>query len=149
MSLFQSKKKNNKDKNKQEALTTFLQSGTSFRGDVRSEGPMRIDADFQGNIECRDRVVIGDGAFVKGTVNAAEIEIYGRYEGDLYAGSISLKVGCRVQGDISCEVLLSESGSFFNGNCKTLEGKSKKEIPVLPAEKNANLPVAYATGIKS
>ncbi len=101
------------------AVNTIIGEGTSLKGDVKVEGSVRVDGDFEGTIEATDTLVIGEAGKVDGNANVSSAVIGGRMYGNVFAsGKIELQRGSQLLGDIKTRGLVIEDGVVFQGNCQ-------------------------------
>jgi|Deesub1362B_J571_1020462.scaffolds.fasta_scaffold00008_90 cytoskeletal protein CcmA (bactofilin family) len=121
--------------NKKEAsekLDTHLGSESKTKGDLTCTGGLRVDGDFDGNINVRGLLIVGKGGKVK--VNEAKVKdavIAGNFEGKLWAENrVELEKGANFKGEINCKILVIEEGVTFNGSCSM--GKEITPKPELP-----------------
>jgi len=56
---------------------SLIGAGTSLKGDISSNGDIRIDGTLEGNIHCTAKVVIGANGVVTGDVNGQQADIMG------------------------------------------------------------------------
>ncbi len=95
--------------------------GTVFNGEIMSPGDIRIDGSFEGKVQSKGRVVVGESATIKGDIICNDIDLWGKVEGNLYVkDTLALKDGCVVNGNLNVRRLSVELGATFNGNCKTI-----------------------------
>lgn len=108
-------------KNTEETLQTYnmLGEGTSVKGDLQTEGNLRIDGQFEGNICVKGKLVVGKAGMVTGVVNctAAEIEGCMKIEKMKVDGLLSVKSTANIEGVIEVDRLYIEQGAVFNGQC--------------------------------
>ena len=98
-----------------------ISSGTIIKGEIVSPGDIRIDGTFDGKIQCKGRVVIGETASIKGDIVCDNVDLWGKVDGNIYVkDTLSLKEGCVVNGNLHVRKLAVELGSTFNGNCKMI-----------------------------
>ena len=101
----------------------FLGSGSKVVGNLTFSGPVQIEGEIEGEIHCKDRLMIGQAAVLKAKVSGTDILVQGTVNGDISAvKSISLKRPAKVIGNISCESLSIEEGVVFEGNCSMKPG---------------------------
>lgn len=101
-----------------------IAEGTIFKGEIESKSDIRIDGTFDGRINSTGRVVIGEGANVKGEILCGDADIFGKVEGSLTVkGVLSLKSSCSVKGDLTIAKLSVELGASFDGSCKMISAK--------------------------
>ena len=98
-----------------------ISTGTVIKGEIMSPYDIRIDGTFDGKVQSKGRVVVGETAVVKGDIICENIDLWGKVEGNLFVkDTLSLKDGCVVDGNLHIRRLAVELGATFNGNCKTI-----------------------------
>ena len=98
-----------------------ISAGTVIKGEIQSPYDLRIDGTFEGKIQTKGRVVIGESAIIKGDIICENVDLWGRVEGDLYVkDTLALKDGCKMNGNINISRLSVELGATFNGTCRTI-----------------------------
>ena len=121
-------------------LTAFLSNGTNFKGDLTFEGTVRIDGRFEGNINSKDSLVIGENAVVDAEVHVGRVIISGRVSGNIAAqDAVEINSKAQVHGNIklSGNKLVIHEGAVFSGGCEmgaldTLEEPPLKELREAP-----------------
>ena len=121
-------------------LTAFLSNGTNFKGDLTFEGTVRIDGRFEGNINSKDALVIGENATVDAEIHVGQINISGRVSGNIAAAeSVEINSKAQVHGNIklSGNKLTIHEGAVFSGGCEmgaadTLEQPPLRELHEAP-----------------
>jgi cytoskeletal protein CcmA (bactofilin family) len=121
-------------------LTAFLSNGTNFKGDLTFEGTVRIDGRFEGNINSKDALVIGENATVDAEIHVGQIIISGRVSGNIAAAeSVEINSKAQVHGNIklSGNKLTIHEGAVFSGGCEmgaadTLEQPPLRELHEAP-----------------
>ncbi len=95
--------------------------GTVFKGEIVSPSDIRIDGTFDGKVQSKGRVVVGESAVIKGDIICNDIDLWGKVEGNIFVkDTLNLKEGCVVNGNLNIRRLSVELGATFNGNCKTI-----------------------------
>ena len=98
-----------------------ISAGTVIKGEIQSPYDLRIDGTFEGKVQTKGRVVIGESAINKGDIICENVDLWGRVEGDLYVkDTLALKEGCKMNGNINVSRLSVELGATFNGTCRTI-----------------------------
>lgn len=98
-----------------------ISAGTVIKGEILSPGDIRIDGTFEGRLQSKGRVVIGETAVIKGDILCDNVDLWGKVEGNIYVkDTLALKEGCVVNGSLHIKKLSVELGATFNGNCKTI-----------------------------
>jgi cytoskeletal protein CcmA (bactofilin family) len=100
-------------------VNTIIGEGTILKGDVKVEGSIQVDGEFDGTIDAADTLVIGENGKVDGDATVANAVIGGRMYGNVFAsGKIELQRGSQLLGDIKTRGLVIEDGVVFQGNCQ-------------------------------
>ena len=95
-----------------------IAAGTVFKGELTSPGDIRIDGEFEGKIFSKGRVVVGEKAKFKGEIICVNLDFYGTMEGNFSVkDTLTLKSGCKVDGDLNTKRLQVELDAQFNGTC--------------------------------
>jgi len=98
-----------------------ISSGTIIKGEILSPYDIRIDGTFEGKVQTKGRVVVGETAFIKGDIICENIDLWGKVDGNLFVkDTLSLMEGCSVNGNLNVKRLAVELGSIFNGNCRMI-----------------------------
>ena len=98
-----------------------ISAGTVIKGEILSPNDIRIDGTFEGRVQSKGRVVVGESAVIKGDIVCENVDLWGKVEGNLFVkDTLSLKEGCVVDGNLHIRRLAVELGATFNGNCKTI-----------------------------
>ena len=97
---------------------SLIGSGTTMKGDITSNGDLRIDGTLVGNIHSTAKVVIGANGSVQGDVNGQTADIMGKVTGTIKVKDLlQLKGGSVVNGNIQAAKLQIEPTANFNGEC--------------------------------
>lgn len=98
-----------------------ISAGTVIKGEISSPYDIRIDGTFEGKVQSKGRVVIGESALIKGDIVCENIDLWGRVEGNVFVkDTLALKEGCHVNGNLHIRKLSVELGATFNGGCKMI-----------------------------
>ncbi|HEY8896637.1 MAG TPA: polymer-forming cytoskeletal protein [Niastella sp.] len=97
---------------------TIIAAGTTLKGDISSNGDIRIDGTLQGNIQCQAKVVIGSNGSVDGDISGQQADIMGKVTGTIKVKELlQLKGGSQVNGNLYAGKLQIEPSANFNGQC--------------------------------
>jgi len=100
-------------------IDTILGKDAKLTGEIKTSGLLRIEGNFQGDIECEKDLIITDGAKVEGKLRAKNAIIAGDYQGNVFLeGKLEIKNTGKVIGDIKVGTLVVEHGAFFDGKCE-------------------------------
>ena len=98
-----------------------ISTGTIIKGEIVSPYDIRIDGTFEGKVQSKGRVVIGETAVIKGDILCENIDLWGKVEGNIFVkDTLALKEGCKVDGNLQIRRLSVELGATFNGGCKMI-----------------------------
>jgi cytoskeletal protein CcmA (bactofilin family) len=116
-----------------------ISAGTIIKGEIVSPNDIRIDGTFEGKVQSKGRVVIGETAVIKGDIVCNDVDLWGCVEGNIFVkDTLALKEGCVVNGNLHIRKLSVELGATFNGNCKTI---SEADFDRLAGVQNVTKPV--------
>ena len=134
---------NNKDKKPEKFKTRTMErnviaKNSTFIGDITSDGDFRIDGVLEGTLKTKGRVIIGVEGLIKGTVEATNADIEGKFSGELsVANTLTIKGTANISGDVVIGKLSIEPGATFNATCAmkgaikelntTIDGKKATE----------------------
>jgi cytoskeletal protein CcmA (bactofilin family) len=97
---------------------SLIASGTTLKGDISSNGDIRIDGTLHGNIHCTAKVVIGANGVIEGDITGQQADIMGKVSGTIKVRELlQLKGGSQVSGNIYSSKLQIEPTANFNGQC--------------------------------
>ena len=124
---------------------SLIGAGTTMKGDITSNGDLRIDGMLVGNIHCTAKVVIGANGVVEGDINGQTADIMGKVTGTIKVKDLlQLKGGSHLNGNIQAFKLQIEPTANFNGQCHMTPAATSSAPSGKPAEikkeiKNAEL----------
>ncbi|HUR10912.1 MAG TPA: polymer-forming cytoskeletal protein [Flavitalea sp.] len=97
---------------------SLIAAGTTLKGDITSNGDIRIDGTLKGNIYCTAKVVIGANGVVEGDISGQQADIMGKITGTIKVKEIlQLKGGSSINGNLHAGKLQIEPSATFNGQC--------------------------------
>jgi cytoskeletal protein CcmA (bactofilin family) len=94
---------------------TVLGPGTTLKGDLKSQGNVRLDGTFEGTLEIDGNVLVGETAKITADINAKNVSIAGAVRGNVSGKKVQLLRTARVWGDISATAISTEEGAFIDG----------------------------------
>jgi cytoskeletal protein CcmA (bactofilin family) len=101
---------------------TLIGVGSCLRGTLMVSGTLRIDGEFEGDILNCDRLEVGEHGIMRADVEVKEALVKGRVLGNIRAlGTIEMKSGARVEGDVAAVSVAMEPGVYFSGRCTMLD----------------------------
>ena len=109
--------------------SNIIAKGTTLTGDLETFGNLRIEGKLNGNIKSKSKIACGQSSEVDGSIHAQNAEIAGHVTGTVeITETLLLKSSAVIEGDITVDKLIVESGAVFNGSCKM--GVKAKEIHI-------------------
>jgi len=98
---------------------TLISSGTTLKGDVKSENDLRIDGTIHGNVYSSSKIIVGPSGFVEGNIEGANADITGKVTGNIAVKELlQLRGESNVNGNISATKLQIDPTAMFNGRCQ-------------------------------
>lgn len=95
---------------------TVLHASTTVRGDVETEGVLRVDGRLEGSIVRAESVVLGAGGAIVGDVSARQIIVGGTIQGNVSAGTkLEIQPTGIVTGDIRTVSIVIHEGGVVRG----------------------------------
>jgi cytoskeletal protein CcmA (bactofilin family) len=97
-------------------------------GEVTGKEDLLVDGRVEGDIELlENRLTVGVGGHVEGSIKAREIVIYGVVHGNMEAGErVEIKKNARVIGDMRASRPVIEDEAYFKGNVETIRVDAPK-----------------------
>lgn len=100
------------------ANATLISAGTVLKGDISSNGDLRIDGTVVGNVKTSAKVIVGSSGVVEGDVVGNQADVTGKVNGNIRATELlQLRGECMVSGNIYAGKLQVEPTATFNGQC--------------------------------
>ena len=106
----------------------ILSDGTKIKGDIISNGDIRVDGEMTGNLATKGKVVVGTNGKIDGQVQATNVEVSGFIKGKVTAKELmTMKTSAKIEGDIVAGKLAVEPGAVFTGTCSMGIAKTTNE----------------------
>jgi cytoskeletal protein CcmA (bactofilin family) len=115
-------------------IETIIGPNAHFRGEIQSDGGMRIDGICEGTLDIAGNLVIGEAAKIIADIKANNISISGAVKGNINGNRVEILKTGRVWGDLMITSLLLEEGAYLRGQT-TMHGDI--EPPLIEAPKTA------------
>ena len=107
-----------------EKLESFIGINSHFKGDIKTQGTLRIDGTVEGNIET-DWLILGETSHLKGDAASRGIIVGGRVDGNLTAKEIiEIKTKGQVTGELTTTKLSIAEGAMFDGRSSMIREES-------------------------
>lgn len=103
----------------------ILDVNASMQGSLVFSEPvnLRINGRFQGNLNAKGNLIIGENAFVEADIVGENIVISGRAKGRIKAIKLKITSTAEVNGDIETVNISIEDGAILNGKINMLHDK--------------------------
>lgn len=107
----------------------IIGAGTLIKGNLESNGDIRIDGTLQGNLITKGKLVLGPTGKTEGEVQCKNCEVSGTVDGKIIVDELlSLKNSAKIYGDIITSKLAIEPGAVFTGTCNMGSQKGTVKI---------------------
>ncbi len=110
-------------KNEGKATPTILSNDLEIQGDLISQGLIEIEGKVKGVIK-GNSVIIREDGLVEGEIIAQNLNIRGKFQGNIRARSISVSSKAAINGNIEYSTLCVEDGASIDGQFKKIEGNN-------------------------
>jgi cytoskeletal protein CcmA (bactofilin family) len=112
-------------------VPNIISIGTKVKGEIESDGDVRIDGMLSGKIIAKGKVVIGKDGVVDGEIHCKNTDISGKVNATMVVKELTVFKSTAVfTGDVSTSRISIETGARFTGSCKMAgmeTGKIKNE----------------------
>ena len=100
-------------------VETLIGQSTTLKGSLSSNGALRIDGKFDGDIATTADIIVGESAVITATVAAKNAVVAGSITGNMDIGDkLELLPTAKVVGDLRVGSLIIGEGAIFKGNCE-------------------------------
>ncbi len=96
-------------------IETIIGPNAYIRGDIQSDGGVRVDGVFEGSIDITGNLIIGEGAKIVADVKANNVSISGAIKGNVNGNMVEILETGRVWGDLTINSLLLNEGAYLRG----------------------------------
>lgn len=113
-----------------------------IKGELSGSEDLYLDGEVEGTVELRGHsLTIGPHGRVRANVQARDVVVDGKIDGNLNADRVELKSSSIVVGDIITQRIVIEDGAFFKGSIDIQREAAQSEAAKLEAK-----PAAAASG---
>ena len=104
-----------------------IAQGTKIVGNIVAEGGFRIDGEIDGEVNTKEKVVIGPKGKISGTLICKNADIEGEFTGKLQVAELlTLKSTAVVSGEVVTAKLHVDQDAIFNVTCEMRSGGVKE-----------------------
>ena len=123
MSFFGRKKK----KATPVSSASIITPGTSIKGEIRCEGNILLNGEFEGSIISQGEVVVGKSGRVSGEIQSAKLLVSGEFRGNFTGEVIDIMPYGKVYGDVKVNNIIIEPNAVFEGETKIVSGRIDRD----------------------
>ena len=96
----------------------LIGTGTTIKGEINSNGDIRIDGTLIGHVHSKGKIVVGNTGVVEGEVYCQNADFSGNIKAKVQVSELlTLKATSRLNGEIITNKLSIEPGARFTGTC--------------------------------
>ena len=93
-------------------------AGTIIKGDVKSNGDIRIDGTLIGSVSSKGKLVVGATGNIEGEIICQNADFSGIIKATVTVSELlSMKATAKLNGDVITNKLAIEPGAIFSGSC--------------------------------
>ena len=121
-------------KKEETVIQAYLGVDALFQGNLSFEGTVRIDGKFEGEVDTKDTLIIGETGEIIADIKAGTVICKGRMKGSILASKkIEMYPSSKIVGNVKTPALNIELGAVLDGNCE-MTGQEEKKIAKLDKE---------------
>lgn len=103
----------------------LIAATSKFNGNLITQGNVRVDGHFTGDITATENVTIGISGEVHGNIVGKNIFISGKIVGDISAKEkVVFENKASIKGDLKATTLVIDEGAIFDGKISMSDSKS-------------------------
>lgn len=116
-----------------EECASVVSAGSTWQGNLKLDGSVRVDGQFTGEIAARETVHLSESAQVDAQVEAAFVVIAGTFQGQVRCRErLELLPTSRVQGELVTQTLKIHEGAFIAGQLQMTGADGSAQPAVSP-----------------
>jgi cytoskeletal protein CcmA (bactofilin family) len=106
---------------------SIITPGTSIKGEIRCDGNILINGEFEGDIISQSEVVVGKSGDVRGHIQAQKLLISGVFAGNFTGEIVDIMPYGKLYGDVIVNNIVIEPNAVFEGETKIVTGRIERE----------------------
>jgi cytoskeletal protein CcmA (bactofilin family) len=104
--------------NNESPARNIIGNGTVIKGEIESNGDIRIDGKVLGTIKSTGKIVLGQNGIIEGDIYCKQADFSGHVKGKIIVDELtSMKSTSYVEGELTTKQLYIEIGAKFIGKC--------------------------------
>ncbi|MBT6295079.1 MAG: polymer-forming cytoskeletal protein [Nitrospina sp.] len=117
-------------------IKAYLGSDALFKGSLTFEGTVQIDGKFEGTVNTKDTLVIGETGDMQADMEVGTLVCKGKLRGTVLASKkIEMHPASKITGNIQTPALSVELGAVLDGNLNMTGRTSEKIINLVKEAK--------------
>lgn len=114
--------------NKEFKTTSFLSDACELKGNLHTNGGIRIDGKINGSINCLSTIFVGETAEIEAEIVTRSLVSGGSITGNIVAeDTVQVNKPGSIRGEIKTSRLGIEKDVYFNGKCQLLSPRNNKK----------------------
>lgn len=110
----------------------LLGAGTTIKGDIRTNGDIRIDGTLIGAVHSKGKIILGPTGSIEGEIVCQNADLSGSVKANITISDLlTLKATAKINGDITTNKLAIEPGAKFSGTCNMIEPGMNRDVKPL------------------
>jgi len=110
------------------ASLSIVGSGMTVRGDLETDGVVKVEGTVDGHVKARAQVLVAKGGVVHGDIETIEVVVGGKVNGAIRASErVEVQAGASVDGDVTTRRISVAEGGTLNGHIRMGEGEWNRE----------------------
>lgn len=97
-------------------IETVIGPNCRLTGTLQSDGGIRIEGVFEGNLQTTGNLVIAETAKVVAEVQAYNVTVSGQVKGNITANKVEITEQGKVWGDLNVNSMLLHEGAYLRGS---------------------------------
>lgn len=99
-----------------EEINAFLGAGTTYRGNLSFQGTVRIDGNFEGEVDSEGTLIVGREARLTGDFKIGQLVLSGTIEGEIHVlNKVIMHKEANLVGKLHTSSLIVEEGAVLEG----------------------------------
>ncbi len=105
---------------------SYFGKSVKIKGNITSQDSILIEGKFNGNINVKETLTIGESGNVNGKIEANSINVMGKVKGEIRTNQkLRVLSTAKIKGDIFSNSVIIQEGGVFNGNMNMKEKETK------------------------
>ncbi len=97
-------------------IETVIGPNCRLTGTLQSDGGIRIEGIFEGNLQTTGNLVVAESARVIAEIQAYNVTVSGQVKGNITANKVEVTETGKVWGDLNVNSMLLHEGAYLRGN---------------------------------